>query len=129
MIDNIKDSIKQWIHLNILLVLMMFVIRIIFFIEVTTRINIDVSQFSNIILGIKYDLLLAAHIITWLAPIFLILHHFHPKTTVRIYKTLIFTYAIISTFLTEYFCNLMMPLAKGIIKLQKYSVRNVDIIA
>ena len=83
MIDNIKDSIKQWIHLNILLVLMMFVIRIIFFIEVTTRINIDASQFSNIILGIKYDLLLAAHIIAWLTPIFLILHHcFCPIVTI-----------------------------------------------
>lgn len=110
MIDNIKYSIKQWIHLNILLVLMMFVIRIIFFIEVTTRINIDVSQFSNIILGIKYDLLLAAHLIAWIAPIFLILHYFFPKTTNKIYKTLIFIYATISIFLTEYFCNLTMPL-------------------
>ena len=110
MIDNIKDSIKQWIHLNILLVLMMFVIRIIFFIEVTTRINVDASQFSNIILGIKYDLLLAAHLIAWIAPIFLILHYFFPKTTNKIYKTLIFIYATISIFLTEYFCNLTMPL-------------------
>lgn len=110
MINNIKDSIKQWIHLNILLLLMMFVIRIIFFIEVTTRINIDASQFSNIILGIKYDLLLAAHLIAWLAPIFLFFHHFFPKTTNNIYKALIFIYAIISTSLTEYFCNLMMPL-------------------
>ena len=110
MIDNIKDSIKQWIHLNILLVLMMFVIRIIFFIEVTTRINVDASQFSNIILGIKYDLLLAAHLIAWIAPIFLIFHHFFPKTTNKIYKTLIFIYATISIFLTEYFCNLTMPL-------------------
>ena len=110
MIDNIKDSIKQWIHLNILLVLMMFVIRIIFFIEVTTRINVDASQFFNIILGIKYDLLLAAHLIAWIAPIFLILHYFFPKTTNKIYKTLIFIYATISIFLTEYFCNLMMPL-------------------
>ena len=110
MIDNIKDSIKQWIHLNILLVLMMFVIRIIFFIEVTTRINVDASQFLNIILGIKYDLLLAAHLIAWIAPIFLILHYFFPKTTNKIYKTLIFIYATISIFLTEYFCNLMMPL-------------------
>lgn len=110
MIDNIKYSIKQWIHLNILLVLMMFVIRIIFFIEVTTRINVDVSQFLNIILGIKYDLLLAAHLIAWIAPIFLILHYFFPKTTNKIYKTLIFIYATISIFLTEYFCNLMMPL-------------------
>ena len=110
MIDNIKYSIKQWIHLNILLVLMMFVIRIIFFIEVTTRINVDASQFFNIILGIKYDLLLAAHLIAWIAPIFLILHYFFPKTTNKIYKTLIFIYATISIFLTEYFCNLMMPL-------------------
>lgn len=110
MINNIKNSIKQWIHLNILLMLMMFIIRIIFFIEVTTRINIDASQFSNIILGTKYDLLLAAHLIAWLTPIFLISHYFVPKTTSNIYKTLIFIYVIISTFLTEYFCNLMMPL-------------------
>ena len=110
MIDKIKNSIRQWIHLNILLLLMMLVIRIIFFIETTTRINIDISQFANIILGIKYDLLLAAHIIAWLAPIFLIFHYFFPKTTAKTYKILIFVYAITSILLTEYFCNLMMPL-------------------
>ena len=110
MIDKIKNSIQQWIHLNILLLLMMLIIRIIFYIETTTRINIEISQFANIILGFKYDLLLASHFIAWFSLIFLIFHHFFPKTTIAVYKTLIFIYAIISTLLTEYFCNLTMPL-------------------
>ena len=110
MINNIKNSIKQWIHLNILLMLMMFVIRIIFLIETTTRINIEISQFANIILGFKYDLILASHFIAWISPIFLIFHYFFQKTAITFYKVLIFIYAIISILLTEYFCNLMMPL-------------------
>lgn len=108
--DKVKNSIQQWISLNILLILFMLVIRIFFFIETTARINISASEFANIILGIKYDLILAAHIIAWCSLIFLTLHHFFPKTSTKIYKTLIFIYAIISIFLTEYFCNLTMPL-------------------
>ena len=108
--DKVKNSILQWISLNILLILFMLVVRIFFFIETTTRINISASEFANIILGIKYDLILAAHIIAWCSPIFLTLHYFFPKTITKIYKTLIFIYAITSIFLTEYFCNLTMPL-------------------
>ena len=110
MMDKVKNSILQWISLNILLILFMLVVRIFFFIETTTRINISASEFANIILGIKYDLILAAHIIAWCSPIFLTLHYFFPKTITKIYKTLIFIYAITSIFLTEYFCNLTMPL-------------------
>ena len=108
--DKIKDGIKEWIHLNILLMLLMFIARIIFFVETTTRIDIAASQFLNIFLGFKYDLLLASHIIAWSSLVFLIFYCFFPKTTVKTYKVLIFIYAIISTLLTEYFCNLMMPL-------------------
>ena len=110
MIEKIKNSVREWAHLNILLLLLMLVVRIIFFIETTTRIDIDITQFTNIILGYKYDLLLAAHLIAWIFPIFLILYYFFPKATTKTYKVLIFVYAIISTLLTEYFCNLMMPL-------------------
>ena len=99
MINKVKKSIQQWIHLNIMLILMMFVIRIFFFVETTTRINIEISQFANIILGFKYDLLLASHFIAWISLIFLIFHYFFPKTTVTFYKVLIFIYAIISILL------------------------------
>ena len=108
--ENLNKSIIQWIHLNIMLLLMMLICRIIFYVETTTRINIEASQFANVILGFKYDLLLTSHFIAWIFPIFLILHHFFPQKTVKTYRVLIFIYAIISTLLTEYFCNLMMPL-------------------
>ena len=107
---KIKNGIRDWAHLNIFLLLVMLIARIIFFVETTTRIDIDVAQFSNIVSGFKYDLLLAAHAITWLSPLFLLLHYFFPKTTTKTYKVLIFIYGIISTSLTEYFCNLTMPL-------------------
>ena len=109
-ISRIIDGIKVWVSLNLLLILFMLVVRIIFFIETATRINVSISQFLNILLGFKYDLLLASHIIAWSSLIFLIFYCFFPKTSVKIYKVLIFTYAIISTLLTEYFCNLTMPL-------------------
>lgn len=108
--NNIKNGIKEWIHLNILLLLLMLVVRLLFYVEITTRIDIAASQFLNILLGFKYDLLLASHIIIWDLLVFFVLYYFFPKTTVKIYKVLIFTYAIISTLLTEYFCNLTMPL-------------------
>ena len=108
--DKIKNGIKEWIHLNILLLLLMFVVRMIFFIETTTRIEISASQFLNILLGFKYDLLLTSHIIAWTSLAFLTFYYFFPKTTAKTYKVLIFIYAIVSTLLTEYFCNLMMPL-------------------
>ena len=109
-ISRIIDGIKVWVSLNLLLILFMFVVRIIFFIETTTRIDVSISQFLNILLGFKYDLLLASHFIAWSSLVFLIFYYFFPKTSVKIYKVLIFTYAIISTLLTEYFCNLTMPL-------------------
>ena len=110
MIDKIKSGTRTWAHLNILLLLMMLIVRIIFFVETTTRIDTDIAQFSNIILGYKYDLLLAAHFIAWISPLFLLLYYFFPKSTTKTYKVIIFIYAIASTLLTEYFCNLMMPL-------------------
>ena len=109
-IENLKKGISEWIHLNILLLMMMLIIRMIFFIETTTRIDIAVSEFLNIISGFKYDLILAAHLIAWLSPIFLLLYYFLPKAATKTYKAFIFIYAIASTLLTEYFCNLMMPL-------------------
>ena len=108
--DNIRNGIKEWIHLNILLLLMMFVVRIVFFIETTTRIDVAASEFLNIFLGFKYDLILSSHCIAWISLIFLTFYYFFPKITVKIYKVLIFIFAIISTLLTEYFCNLTMPL-------------------
>ncbi len=107
--DKIRNGIKEWIHLNILLLLMMFVVRIVFFIETTTRIDVAASEFLNIFLGFKYDLILSSHCIAWISLIFLTFYYFFPKITVKIYKVLIFIFAIVSTLLTEYFCNLMMP--------------------
>ena len=108
--NKITDGIKNWVSLNLLLVLMMLIIRIIFLVETALRINTPSSEFLNIILGFKYDLILLAHFIAWMSLIFLIFFYFFPKTTVKIYKIFIYIFAVTSTLLTEYFCNLMSPL-------------------
>lgn len=58
-IDKITDGIRNWVSLNLLLILMMLIVRIIFFVETALRINTPSSEFLNIILGFKYDLILA----------------------------------------------------------------------
>ena len=109
-IDKIIDGIRNWVSLNLLLIIMMLIVRIIFLAETALRINTPSSEFLNIILGFKYDLILASHFIAWMSLVFLIFSYFFPKTTVKVYKILIFVFAVTSTLLTEYFCNLMMPL-------------------
>lgn len=109
-IDKITDGIRNWVSLNLLLILMMLIVRIIFFVETALRINTPSSEFLNIILGFKYDLILASHFIAWISLVFLIFFYFFPKTTVKIYKIFIYIFAVTSTLLTEYFCNLMSPL-------------------
>jgi len=107
---RLKDGISQWMKLNLFLLLCMLILRVFFYFEVHTRIEIEASQFANIMKGFIFDLYLFCHIVAVLAVPFLVLHYFFPKTTGKVYTGLIFAYVVVAAILTEYYCNLSMPL-------------------
>ena len=109
-INKIKDGLCQWAKANLLLLLCMLIIRIFFFLEVHYRIEVDAAQFANIMSGFVFDLYLVCHIATWLLIPFLLFYCFWPKSTSKTYTGLTIFYAVCGALLTEYYCNLMMPL-------------------
>ena len=106
----LKDGLCQWIRLNLFLLVCMIVIRVIFYFQVHTRIEIEASQFAGIMKGSLFDALLLCRAIAVLAVPFLALYCWFPKTVSRVYMGLVFFYVVVAALLTEYYCNLSMPL-------------------
>ena len=109
-LDKLKEGIRIWLKLNLLLLVFMFVLRLFFYAEVHFRLDIDASRFWTIMSGLHFDVLLWCRITAFFALPFLLLYLAFPKTTPRIYLGLVFLYGVVSALLTEYFCNLSMPL-------------------
>ena len=107
---KLKEGICQWAKLNLFLFACMIVVRLFFYFEVHTRIEIEASQFWEIMKGIVFDFYLVCHIATWLLLPFVALYCYFPKTTTKVYKGLLIFYVVVAALLTEYYCNLTMPL-------------------
>lgn len=105
-----REGICSWLRQNLLLLFFMMVLRLFFIAEVHIRLGIDASHFWGILGGSLFDLTLLCRIIAFLALPYLLFHFFFPKTTQRVYFGLIILYGIVSALLTEYYCNLSMPL-------------------
>lgn len=108
--STIKDGICQWAKANLLLLICMLITRVFFLLQVTHRVVIEAASFSTVASGIVFDLLLVCHIAAWLLVPFLLSYCFWPNATSKTYTGLTIFFAIVSALLTEYFCNLMMPL-------------------
>lgn len=107
---KLKEALCQWLKLCLFLLLGMLVVRLFFYLQVHFRIEVEASQFANIAKGSVYDFYLACHAAVWLLVPFVLLHHFFPKTAFRLGVGLVFAYVAVAALLTEYFCNLYMPL-------------------
>lgn len=108
--DKLIEGLRQWVRLNLLLLLCLIVMRLWFFLEVHFRLDIAFSQFFTILSGGLFDLLLVCRVMTYgLIPFFLI-HCFFPKTAQGIFIGLMILYFVVSALLAEYYCNLGMPL-------------------
>lgn len=107
---RLKEAAAQWVRLNLFLLLCMVVVRVFFFLQVHFRIEVDASQFVNVMKGTIYDFNLVCHALVWFLIPFLLLHVFFPKTTYGVGKGLVYLYVVVAALLTEYYCNLNMPL-------------------
>lgn len=107
---KIKESLCQWLKLNLFLLLCMLVLRIFFYLQVHFRIEVDTSQFLNILKGFVFDFYLVCHAAIWLLAPFLLFHYFFPKTTFGVCLGLVVAYVVVAAVLTEYYCHLYMPL-------------------
>ena len=108
--NRLKEGLCQWIRLNLFLLVCMLVIRLFFYFQVHNRLEIDASQFAGIMKGSLFDGMLLARLIAGLSVPYLVLHCCFPKTMPKVYMGLVFLYVVIAALLTEYFCNLTMPL-------------------
>ena len=108
--NNIKDGLSKFMKLNVLLLVFMIVLRLFFFVEVHWRIEVEASQFWNVMRGVVYDFYLFCHISCWLLLPFMLAYWFFPKVSYKIYKGLMFLYVVVNALLIEYYCNLMMPM-------------------
>ena len=105
-----KEGLCQWVKLNLCLLLCMLVVRLFFFLQVHFRIEVESSQFLNILKGFVFDCYLVCHSAIWLLLPYLLFHRFFPKTTYKVGVGLVFAYVAVAALLTEYYCHLFMPL-------------------
>ena len=108
--ETLKKGLCQWVKINLFWLLSMLIIRMFFYFQVHSRIEIDVSQFVGIMKGYLFDFYLMCHLMTWFTIPFLVLYKFFPKTTGKIFMGFVFFYVVVAALLTEYYCNLSMPL-------------------
>lgn len=109
-LTKIKTGLCQWIALNLLLLAFMLLVRVLFYMEVHTRIGVESSQFPGIMKGSIFDFYLFCRLVSFMAIPFLAFYLVAPKWALNVYKALVFLYAVVMALLTEYYCNLSMPL-------------------
>ena len=103
-------GLRQWTRLNLLLLACMVAVRPLFFLEVYFRVGLEPIHFFTILSGAIFDLLLVCRIFAYGLIPFLLIHRYFPKTAQGIFIGLIMVYAVVSALLSEYYCNLTMPL-------------------
>lgn len=108
--NKMTSVLKEWVRLNLLLVLCMIVVRPLFFLEIHSRLDVAFSQFFIVLSGALFDVLLVCRIMVYGLVPFVLIHWFFPKTARGIFVGLIVLYFVVSALLAEYYCNLGMPL-------------------
>ncbi|MBO6026402.1 MAG: LTA synthase family protein [Bacteroidales bacterium] len=108
--NGIKDGFARWAELSVWLLLCMLIVRLIFFFQVHYRIEVERAQFINVLRGVVYDFYVVCHATAWLLLPFMLLYLCFPKATVKVSRGLVYAYVVVAALLTEYYCNLNMPL-------------------
>lgn len=108
--EKVQDGLRQWARLNLLLLACMVAGRFLFFLEVYFRLGVERSCFFIILSGVFFDALLVCRVVVYGLIPFLLLHWFFPKLARGVFLGVILLYALVSTLLAEYYCNLGAPL-------------------
>ena len=108
--NKLTSGLAEWVRLNLLLLVCMVAMRPLFFLEVYFRLGLEWRQLLTVMSGSFFDVLLVSRIFAFGVIPFLLVFYFFSKTAKRIFKGLIMLYAVVMALLTEYYCNLTMPL-------------------
>ena len=108
--DKVLSGLGKWVWLNLLLLFCMVAMRPLFFLEVYFRLGLEWRQLLIVMSGSLFDLLLVSRVFTFGLLPFLLVYCFFPRTAEGVFKALILLYAVVTALLTEYYCNLTMPL-------------------
>ena len=108
--ERFFNAFAIWLRSNIMIFGLMLMVRLMFIVELRLRLGITFSDITTIFGGTRFDAILCGSIaICTLFPI-ITLGCFSQSVTNIIIKVTLYSYAIISFALTEYFCNLSRPL-------------------
>lgn len=108
--DKLVAGLGEWLRLSFVLLFCMVAMRPLFFLEVYFRLGLEWRQLLTVLSGVLFDLLLVSRIFTFGLIPFLLVYYFFPKTAKGIFVGLTLLYAVVVALLTEYYCNLTMPL-------------------
>ena len=108
--NKVMSGLGEWVRWNLLLLVCMVAMRPLFFLEVYFRLGLEWRQLLTVMSGSLFDLLLVSRIFAFGLVPFLLVFYFFPKTAKGIFKVLTLLYVVITALLTEYYCNLTMPL-------------------
>lgn len=107
---KIPNAVQEFVRLCLLLLSCMVVMRPIFGLEVLARLGALPKLFPTVLSGALFDLLVVGRIFVFGLLPFVLLHCFFPKLARGIFVGLIVLYVVVSALLSEYYCNLTMPL-------------------
>lgn len=108
--QRIGEALSQWVRLCLLLLLCMVAVRPLFFLELLVRLGLAPAKCLTVLSGSLFDLLLVCRIMAFGLIPFVLLHVFAPKVANYVSTGMIVLYAVVFALLTEYYCNLSMPL-------------------
>lgn len=106
----LSKGINEFVRLNLLLLACMVVMRPVFFLEVHTCLGVPFNLFPVVLSGTLFDVLLVCRIFVFGLLPFLLLYRFFPKIARGVFVGLIVLYVVVSALLSEYYCQLTMPL-------------------
>ena len=108
--SKIKPAICDFAKVCLTFLCVLVTLRLAFFVIAVCRMDIEWAKFWTIMSGLKFDAILTGSVaIAALVP-FVAIHCLSAKTARITANTLIIIYALLTSFLVEYFCSMSRPL-------------------
>ncbi len=100
---------SKWTQFTLSLLLLMFFIRILFFIKLLYTFEIGLQELTVVLSGVCFDCIFCSFIVLIALPLSALSHIF-PRFTSIIGKLFLFIYTLVSWGLCEYYCVMSKPL-------------------
>ena len=108
---DIVQLLPQWGKSLFQAILLLFLLRLVFFCELFIRLHIDFEKILMVISGFfYYDLLLLASVFVIIAIPYCIIQHIFPRFNGFLVQGLFVLYSLLTALLAEYYCEVFRPL-------------------